>query len=86
MLDKKIAYVLKVYPRFSQTFVINEILAHEAAGLKMDIFSMRLSDDVRFHEALSRVRSRVPSPVARRQACSIRFIGRRIFFPPCGKS
>lgn len=59
MLDKKIAYVLKVYPRFSQTFVINEILAHEAAGLKMDIFSMRLSDDVRFHEALSRVRSKV---------------------------
>jgi len=55
----RIAYVLKVYPRFSQTFVVNEILAHEAAGLELDIFSMRLSDDVRFHESLARVRSRV---------------------------
>lgn len=55
----RIAYVLKVYPRFSQTFVVNEILAHEAAGLPLDIFSLRLSDDVRFHESLARVRSRV---------------------------
>lgn len=55
----RIAYVLKVYPRFSQTFVVNEILAHEAAGLELDIFSMRLSDDVRFHESLARVRSKV---------------------------
>ena len=55
----RIAYVLKVYPRFSQTFVVNEILAHEAAGLKLDIFSMRLSDDVRFHESIARVQSPV---------------------------
>ncbi len=55
----RVAYVLKVYPRFSQTFVVNEILAHEAAGLSLDIFSLRLSDDVRFHESLARVRSPV---------------------------
>ena len=55
----RIAYVLKVYPRFSQTFVVNEILAHEAGGLELDIFSLRLSDDVRFHESLARVQSRV---------------------------
>lgn len=55
----RIAYVLKVWPRFSQTFVVNEVLAHEAAGVELDIFSMRLSDDVRFHESLARVRSRV---------------------------
>ena len=53
------AYVLKVWPRFSQTFVVNEVLAHEAAGLPLDIISMRLSDDVRFHESLALVRSRV---------------------------
>jgi len=52
-----IAYVLKVYPRFSQTFVMNEILAHEESGLPLDIFSMRLSDDTRFHEALARVKA-----------------------------
>jgi len=53
----KIAYVVKVYPRFSQTFVVNEILAHEEAGLPLNIFSMRLSDDTRFHESLARVQS-----------------------------
>ncbi len=52
-----IAYVVKVYPRFSQTFVVNEILAHEEAGLPLNIFSMRLSDDTRFHESLARVQS-----------------------------
>lgn len=52
-----IAYVLKVYPRISQTFVVSEILAHEEAGLPLEIFSMRLSDDTRFHESLARVKS-----------------------------
>ncbi|HKJ15782.1 MAG TPA: glycosyltransferase [Xanthomonadales bacterium] len=55
----KIGYVLKVFPRFSQTFVVNEILAHEEAGLPLEIFSLRLSDDTRFHEAISRVTSPV---------------------------
>jgi glycosyltransferase involved in cell wall biosynthesis len=55
----RIAYVLKVYPRTSQTFVLAEILAHERAGLKMDIFSLRRSDDTRFHAALARVQSPV---------------------------
>ncbi len=55
----RIGYVLKVYPRTSQTFVLTEILAHEKAGLPIDIFSLRRTDDVRFHAALSRVRSPV---------------------------
>ena len=36
-----IGYVLKVYPRLSQTFVVNELRAHEAAGLKFTVFSLR---------------------------------------------
>jgi len=55
----RIAYVLKVYPRTSQTFVLTEILAHERAGLEMDIFSLRRTDDTRFHAALARVQSPV---------------------------
>lgn len=54
-----VAYVLKVFPRFSQTFVLNELLAHEEAGLPLNIFSMRLSDDTRFHESLAHVQSPV---------------------------
>ena len=75
------AYVLKVWPRFSQTFVVNEVLAHEAAGLPLDIISMRLSDDVRFHESLSRVRSRV-TQVKRPPAKSSAFLAWRSVLVP----
>lgn len=55
----RIGYVLKMYPRFSETFIVNEILAHEAAGLELEIFSLRPPNDGRFHEALARVRAPV---------------------------
>ncbi len=58
-MGARIGYVLKVYPRTSQTFVLTEILAHEKAGLEMDIFSLRRTDDTRFHAALARVQSPV---------------------------
>ena len=58
-MQPRVAYVLKMYPRFSQTFVLNELLAHQAAGRCMDIFSLRLPTDARFHEAVSRVQSNV---------------------------
>lgn len=57
--NPRIAYVLKVYPRTSQTFVLSEILAHEKAGMALDIFSLRRTDDTRFHAALGRVQSPV---------------------------
>lgn len=31
------AYVLKMYPRFSETFIVSEILAREAAGEDIEI-------------------------------------------------
>ena len=55
----RVAYILKVYPRTSQTFVLAEILAHERAGLNLDIFSLRRTDDSRFHSALAKVQSPV---------------------------
>ncbi|MCA9047549.1 MAG: glycosyltransferase [Planctomycetaceae bacterium] len=53
----KVGYVVKRYPRFSETFVVNEILAHEAAGLPLEVFSLRPPVDTHFQDALSRVRS-----------------------------
>ncbi len=55
----RVGYVLKMYPRFSETFILNEILAHEAAGLDIEIFSLRPPKDGRFHEALAQVRAPV---------------------------
>ncbi len=37
----QIGYVLKVFPRLSQTFVVNELRAHERAGRKLVIFSLK---------------------------------------------
>jgi glycosyltransferase involved in cell wall biosynthesis len=56
---QRIGYVVKMYPRFSETFILNEILAHEAAGLNLEIFSLRAPTDGRFHEALAQVRAPV---------------------------
>ena len=54
---RKVGYVLKRYPRFSETFVVNEILAHEAAGLTIEIFALRPNTDTHFQHAIADVRA-----------------------------
>lgn len=56
---RKIAYVVKRYPRYSETFIVNEILAHEAAGLELEIFSLLPPIDTHFQNAISQVRAPV---------------------------
>lgn len=55
----RIAYVLKRYPRFSETFIVNEILAHEAAGVDMSIFALRPTADTHFQHAIADVKAPV---------------------------
>ena len=57
--EPAIAYVLKMYPRFSETFIVSEILAREAAGDRIEIFSLLPPNDPRFHPELARVRAPV---------------------------
>ncbi|TAE59405.1 MAG: colanic acid biosynthesis glycosyltransferase WcaL [Nostocales cyanobacterium] len=54
-----IGYILKRYPRYSETFVVNEILAHETAGLKIEIFALRPPSDSHFQNIISQVRAPV---------------------------
>jgi glycosyltransferase involved in cell wall biosynthesis len=54
-----VAYVLKRYPRYSETFVVNEILELERAGARLQIFSLRHTEDGHFQDAISRVRAPV---------------------------
>lgn len=53
------AYVLKMYPRFSETFIVNEVIAREQAGDDIDLFALRPSNDVRFHATLAQVHAQV---------------------------
>ena len=55
----RIGYVVKVYPRFSETFIVTEILAREAHGDDLSIYALRPTTDTRFHPEIARVRARV---------------------------
>lgn len=55
----RVGYVVKRYPRYSETFIVNEILAHEATGLPIDIFALRGPEDTHFQNIISRVRAPV---------------------------
>ena len=57
--DHRIAYVCKMYPRFSETFIVSEILAREDAGEDLEVVSLRPPADGRFHADLARVRAPV---------------------------
>ena len=57
--DQRIAYVCKMYPRFSETFIVSEILAREDAGEDLEVVSLRPPADGRFHADLARVRAPV---------------------------
>lgn len=55
----RVAYVTKRYPRFSETFIVNEILAHEAAGFHVDVFALRPATEMHFQDILAKVRAPV---------------------------
>ena len=55
----RIGYVLKVYPRFSETFVVTEILAREELGQDLRIYALRPTTDTRFHPEIARVEAPV---------------------------
>lgn len=55
----RVAYLLKRYPRFSETFIVNEILAHERAGMPVQIFALRKVKEAHYQSILSQVRSPV---------------------------
>lgn len=57
--EPRTGYVVKVYPRFSETFVVTEILAREAAGENLAIFALRPTTDARFHPEIARVQAPV---------------------------
>lgn len=55
----RVGYVVKRFPRYSETFIVNEILAHESAGGEIEIFALRPPNDSHFQDSLSRIRAPV---------------------------
>jgi glycosyltransferase involved in cell wall biosynthesis len=66
----RIAYLLKTFPKLSETFILNEILGLEQLGIELEIFSLRRPDEGQVHPAVSKVKggvtylsSMMPKPV-----------------------
>ena len=57
--SNRVGYVLKRYPRLSETFIVQEILAREAAGEQIAIASLRQAGDSRFHASIAAVQAPV---------------------------
>jgi glycosyltransferase involved in cell wall biosynthesis len=55
----RVGYVLKRYPRYSETFIVNEILAHESAGVEVEIFALGCPNEPALAGPGSRVRANV---------------------------
>ncbi len=55
----RVGYVVKRYPRYSETFIVNEILAHERAECDLQIYALRPPADQFFQDCISRVRAPV---------------------------
>ncbi|BET66365.1 glycosyltransferase family 4 protein [Opitutales bacterium ASA1] len=51
-----VGYVLKKFPRLSETFVLNEILELQRQGVEVTVFSLQRPDDGVFHAALAELR------------------------------
>ncbi|MHA1113212.1 MAG: glycosyltransferase family 4 protein [Alphaproteobacteria bacterium] len=54
-----VAFILKGYPRLSETFITQEILGLEARGLNIVIYSLRHPTDAEIHPMHARVRAPV---------------------------
>ena len=51
-----VGYVLKKFPRLSETFILNEILELERQGVQVTVLSLMRPDDTRFHRRLADLR------------------------------
>ena len=52
----KVGYILKMFPRLSETFILNEILELERQGVEVEVFSLMAPGDGRFHGSLSELK------------------------------
>ncbi|MCK6262120.1 glycosyltransferase family 4 protein [Vibrio sp. ZSDE26] len=66
----RVAYIVKRYPRYSETFIVNEILAHERSGLDVRIYALLPPQDSHFQDIISRVRAPVTYLTAKAERAS----------------
>jgi glycosyltransferase involved in cell wall biosynthesis len=58
-LTPRVAYLLKTFPRLSETFILNEVLGLEKLGMNIQIFSLKRPADEPVHPAVADVKGSV---------------------------
>ena len=58
-MPERVIYVVRSWPRLSQTFIVNEVLAVERAGLELAIFSLVRSGEPLVQPQVAAVRAGV---------------------------
>ena len=53
----KIAYVVKTFPKISETFILREVLTLEEQGVELEIFSLRQPAEEKTHACASQVKA-----------------------------
>ena len=59
MSRPRVAYLVKMYPRFSETFILSELLELERQGVELHVFSLKCPDDGIAHADVTRLRAPV---------------------------
>lgn len=59
MTTPRIAYLLKKFPRLSETFILNELLGLEEQGVALRVLSRRTPDDEPRHPELARLKASI---------------------------
>ena len=54
-----IGYLLKGYPRLSETFITNEILLLERLGFQIHIFALRNPNEPKIHDSFHQIKAPV---------------------------
>lgn len=55
----RVGYFVKMYPRLSETFILNEILELERRGVEVIIFALRKPNEGRFHPQVAEIKAPV---------------------------
>ena len=59
MSRPRVAYLVKMYPRFSETFILSELLELERQGVELHVFALKRPDDGIAHADVARLRAPV---------------------------
>lgn len=58
-MDRTVGFLLKIYPKISETFILEEILALERIGVRLHLFALSRPTDAIVHDEVAQVRAPV---------------------------